>query len=435
MEFSGFKKAEMFRILCLLLLGQFVVGYLPKSYQAGLEGRTSIDDLVDEDYDEEAKLEEQAAIDAELKKAIHRATKNDGYPLEEHSVVTEDGYILTVHRIPYAKNNKAVENKPVVFLQHGLLSCSYHWIIQGPGKALAYILADAGYDVWLGNVRGNSYSKDHISLDPKKRDFWSFSWNEMGYYDLPAMIDYVLANTGQSGLNYIGHSQGTTSFFVMGSLRPEYNQKIKAFHALAPIAFMSNMYNPLVRLIAPFVADLGAVSKILGNFELLPSSKLISTLGTALCKDGSPFQAVCTNMLFLFCGFSHENMDTSLFPEIMKTSPAGASINQLIHYAQGYKSAKFRKFDFGLIKNLAEYKGSPPDYPLGKITAPVHLYYSGNDWLAGIKDVQILASKLPNVVYNKKVPHDTFNHLDFMWGKYADVLVYDDLLYNIRKYT
>lgn len=68
MEFSGFKKAEMFRILCLLLLGQFVVGYLPKSYQAGLEGRTSIDDLVDEDYDEEAKLEEQAAIDAELKK-------------------------------------------------------------------------------------------------------------------------------------------------------------------------------------------------------------------------------------------------------------------------------------------------------------------------------------------------------------------------------
>lgn len=53
-----------------------------------------------------------------------------------------------------------------------------------------------------------------------------------GQIDLPAMIDYTLAISKQSGLHYIGHSQGTTSFFVMGSLRTDMNEKIKSMHAL-----------------------------------------------------------------------------------------------------------------------------------------------------------------------------------------------------------
>jgi pimeloyl-ACP methyl ester carboxylesterase len=71
--------------------------------------------------------------------------------------------------------------------------------------------------------------------------FISFlSWHEMGIYDLPAMIDYVLNRTGQRNLRYVGFSMGTTMFFVLTSMKPEYNTRIQLMVALAPVTFMAN---------------------------------------------------------------------------------------------------------------------------------------------------------------------------------------------------
>ena len=44
--------------------------------------------------------------------------------------------------------------------------------------------------------------------------FWQFSWDQMGQYDLPTMLQYVREVTGQQ-IIYIGHSMGTTAFWVM----------------------------------------------------------------------------------------------------------------------------------------------------------------------------------------------------------------------------
>ena len=80
--------------------------------------------------------------------------------------------------------------------------------------------------------------------------FVNYSWHEMGVYDLPAVLDYVLTNTSQKDLYYIGHSMGTSMFYVLTSSMPQYNKKIKLMTSLAPIAYMAYTTSPLPKLLS-----------------------------------------------------------------------------------------------------------------------------------------------------------------------------------------
>lgn len=91
-----------------------------------------------------------------------------------------------------------------------------------------------------------------VNIEKYYKKYTFHSWHEIGYYDLPAMIDYILEKTGHSELYFIGHSQGTTTFYVMLSERPEYNSKIKGMISLAPIAFLSNQRSPLFKYLVHF---------------------------------------------------------------------------------------------------------------------------------------------------------------------------------------
>lgn len=281
----------------------------------------------------------------------------------------------------------------------------------------------------MGNARGNTHSRKHKTLSPDSAAFWNFSWHEIAMFDLPAMIDYVTSFTGQPKIQYAGHSQGTTAFFILMSLRPEYNDKIRSAHMMAPVAYMSNLVSPFVRALSPFVDQVEWIMDMLGVREFAPNNEMMAKGGYYVCRDESPFQEVCANVLFLIAGFNSAQLNRTVIPDILENTPAGAAVGQMVHYGQGVNSGKFRQYDHGLPGNLAKYGSiTPPEYPVERIRCPIALHYSDNDWLAAVRDVDTLANRLNTLIGKFRVPEAKFNHLDFQWAVDAKTLLYDRIM-------
>ncbi|XP_069688306.1 lipase 1-like [Periplaneta americana] len=352
-----------------------------------------------------------------------------GYPAETHEVLTTDGYFLTMHRIPPRRG----ANRPVVLLVNGLLSSSADWVVTGPNNGLAYILSDAGYDVWLGNTRGNVYSKRHLRLSPRDKQFWNYSWHEIGVYDVPSMVDHALNVSRQRSLYYIGHSMGGTDFYVYASTYPAYNSKIRLMVGLAPASYNYYNSNPFFRISS--FSKVGAEADKLYNSEIFTKDWAPPILIQTFCRDMGLVQELCSAGLLLLAGTNSTQTNKKSLPVILSHFPAGASLKCWVHYGQQLRSGKFRQYDHGRQLNLKLYgTAEPPEYNTTVITAPVASYVSDGDDIIKAKDVDKLHRTLGNSVGVFRVPLPTFNHLDFLWGVDVKSLVYDSVIDLMAKF-
>lgn len=183
---------------------------------------------------------------------------NNGYEFESHFTTSDDGYILNLFRIPGrfgdTKTKNKSQRKSPVFFQHGIVDSADAFIVNTADRSLAFLAADAGYDVWLGNFRGNKYSRRHERLNPDidAALFFDYSFVDMAIYDITAMLNYVKATTGKPKIAYVGHSMGTTVMFYMAVRYPMWvEQSISVFVALAPITMPTNSESTLIKSIAP----------------------------------------------------------------------------------------------------------------------------------------------------------------------------------------
>lgn len=324
-------------------------------------------------------------------------------------MTTFDGYILTVFHLvnPLVTNEERVLLRPVI-IQHGIMCSSDDFItnsldsvrpVRPPAyseidttlelnitkhktskvtryndtanstnptisNALAFTLVNNGYDVWLPNTRGNTYSREHTSFTVKERLFWDFSLDELVKYDLPAVIDYVQkdhANNvvqqqhqqqnkfyNKTKVAYIGHSQGTTMMFSLLASKPDiYTDIIEPFIALAPVVYLQHVHTPVRYLIRfkPLTELFTSPVAGTGPFQrLLP----------LICLRSSSSE-LCSNTVFLATGFDERQYDKNRISVYVRHVPTGTSWKVLNQYGQMYESGVFQMYDHGPAGNQAKY--------------------------------------------------------------------------------
>ncbi|KAI5297321.1 cholesterol esterase, partial [Ascosphaera atra] len=397
-----------------------------------------------------------------------------GYAAEEHLVQTKDGYMLGLHRLPAKRTGRDVvksylnddpdvkaegpiecinfsrpssrcsdsdsasgsdsgsdsgsnsdsdsdaspspeggKKRPAVYLHHGLLMNSEVWVsITAAERCLPFQLVDAGYDVWLGNNRGNKYSKKSNMYSPNSAKFWDFSIDEFAFYDIPAAIKYILHITGQKSLSYIGFSQGTAQALAALSVHHTLNKKVNCFIGLAPAMSPAGLSTGLVDSLVK--ASPTALFLAFGRGAILNSAPIwqsifyrplyIRVIDAAV---GMLFGWHCRNMSF--------DQKLAAYPHLYSFT----STKSVVHWFQIIRNKTFQMYDndmgtIGLeslrVGRYRFYK--PAKFPTKNIKTPhILLLYGGVDSLV---DIDVMLKELPR--HTKAVPVPHYEHLDFLWA-------------------
>merc|ERR1712038_1426518 len=115
----------------------------------------------------------------------------------------------------------------------------------------------------------------------------------------------------------------------------------------APVASEANMSGPLGWIADSWIEGIMEwLLPLLGIGEFLPDSLLIDCLASLFCNEGEITQGLCTNILFILCGFDEAQMNKTLLPDILHHTPAGASTYTILQYAQEKQIPGFHAFDW-----------------------------------------------------------------------------------------
>ncbi|NXG59580.1 LIPM Lipase, partial [Hemiprocne comata] len=344
-----------------------------------------------------------------------------GYPSEEYQVTTEDGYILGVYRIPAGRYSQNTGKKPAVLLHHGTFADATIWISNLPNNSLGFLLADAGYDVWMGNSRGNTWSLKHKTLNPSQKEFWQFSFDEIGKYDIPAELYFIMNKTGQKDVYYVGHSEGSTAGFIAFATYPELAQRIKVFFALGPVATITYATSPLVKFTR---LPQSLIRLLLGYKGVLQQNELLKGPLTRFCKS---LGKVCASILCFIAGGRIQNFNMSRTDVYVGHAPAGTSVQNILHWHQLTRANQLKAYDYGSKKNAKTYNQStPPVYNIKKINISTAVWSGGRDKFADPKDMAKLLPRITNLIYHDHFP--AWGHLDFIWGLDATEKMYEKII-------
>ena len=372
------------------------------------------------------------------------------YHFEQHDVTTEDGYILQMFRLRHAHKllKKEIKKGPILIV-HCLTCSADEYMINGE-LSLGRHLVDLGYDVFFANNRGNKYSTRHETLDVRSEEFWDFTFQHMGQYDIPAFLHKVRSLTDNQKVTYIGHSQGTTQLFAALSDPEIVEQKrvghlIKKFIAVTPIVYIARHQSNFVSKLLGHKKTINSAAKKGGFFKILGGACSSKEVLPQMKGFLGHFDFVGGQMV----GHSDHDYErytnTKIFPKYLKHSPSGTSLASFMHYAelaaQDKENQVFRKYQYGFDKKnkkLTEVKGLAPAYDLSLINhdLPIYGVSCKQDKFGSQEDVKQLFQELADK-HKKKADNleiEECGHLSIVLGndknsmfpKIAELIENDD---------
>ncbi|KAJ3319153.1 hypothetical protein HDV06_006656 [Boothiomyces sp. JEL0866] len=380
--------------------------------------------------DPETELAEKQRSTSDLLKikGAPNIIKYWGYPCEEHNVITRDGYHIGLQRIPYSRSqiHPTPSSFPVI-VWHGLSNSSDMFVASNPESSLAFVLADAGFDVWLGNARGTEYSfkHEHLNLNDKSdlKKFWEFSIDHLANFDVPAVVDYVLSYTKREKVSYIGFSQGSAQAIAALALNDDLNHKINHLIGLAPAMkpneIPDNFLSKYINMFGP-----QGLYYVLGNHGFFTIANSI----LPWCRSEHT-RLIIKNILGGCLGWKMENlgeMERQLL--LYRNIYSPTSVQSVVHWFQIMQHGRFSSYlDVQDVYKLAFTQTpstTPPvRFPTKHITTSISLFCGKAD---NLSDIDYLRNNLP--------PHcdiytlEGYEHLDTVWAIDAKEKIWDQVI-------
>ena len=283
--------------------------------------------------------------------------------------------------------------------------------------APAFVASRAGYDVWLGNSRGNTYSRAHTEYNPDRneRKFWDFTWFDMGQYDLPAVIDMIQTETDGQQVAYIGHSQGTTQMFsALSEDSSVFEGKVPLFVALGPVTKISHTEAAIFQWLSHFYDLFADTCEVLGIHEFLGQNWFTSGVSSLFCTNIPEF---CLLLSELFITKNPDLDDPDRFAVYMGHEPNGSSVKSILHYTQDLKQDRFQIYADNYNDIIQIHDKRDTDLiPLENIYGvPIAMFTGTDDILADLTDSRWTRDRIgDNLAHYEEIEA---GHLTFMVGK------------------
>eukprot|EP00879_Flechtneria_rotunda_P009761 GHRR01010211.1.p1 GENE.GHRR01010211.1~~GHRR01010211.1.p1 ORF type:complete len:394 (+),score=117.32 GHRR01010211.1:692-1873(+) len=187
---------------------------------------------------------------------------------DEHSVMTSDGWRLHITHVYDPTVDSSVTSRPQhpVLMIPGLASSAEHTFDLLPDFSLVSVLVSRGYDVWMADLRGNGRSQRPKMFD---RSTW-WTVDDHFHKDVPAVLEFVLVQTGAKQVHWIGHSMGGMLAVGLLSQQGRLASAIRSITLVASGCFGRGSWHgvlrPLINHITHYGFPAGIICQGIGAF-------------------------------------------------------------------------------------------------------------------------------------------------------------------------